>query len=765
MTIKNKQISENNNKFWGISLLVITIFILFSLLSYNANDSSINVADNEKIKNMCGSLGAVISDLLLQICGLSSCLLILCLSIWSLGLLAYGYLSFLWIRIPALMLAICSLSTILCSFSKYNFAMQMLPGGYIGFFLYNTTSKIIGSTMLIIISFLLFILGFYSSVGITNILFIKEKGILRALINFVNTVKKTINTIQYIITLRFIYDAIINRNKIFILIKEMLLVQCSSDKIEEKQPEYFSKTGDSLINFIDTGSTKKNDIKIIEKYTPPSIDLFKISIDNDIRSLTLATIQERTKQLLKVLEEFGVKGSISHYYCGPVVTLFELRPQAGTKASRVVGLSSDIARTMEVLSTRVAIIPGKDAIGIELPNPKRQTVYLRSIFESVAFTNTNADLPITLGKTISGEPVVADLVRMPHLLIAGTTGSGKSVGVSSMILSLIYKMSPDKCKFVMIDPKMLEFSMYEGIPHLLTPVITNPKQAVMALKWVVGEMENRYKLMSNLGVRNISGYNDKVAIAKERGGQIVKEVDVGYDEKTGQAIKDKIFFEAKHMPFIVVIIDEMADLMLVAGKDIESLVQRLAQMARAAGIHLIMATQRPSVDVITGVIKANFPTRISYHVTSKIDSRTILGEQGAEQLLGQGDMLYMASGGKLVRIHGPFVADNEIEAVVNDLKSRYKPEYIDLVVTEGDESGGDVAGFSANKNDSSDFMGGDGDLYAQAVEIVRTDQKTSISYIQRKLRIGYNKAANLIERMETEGILSSPDQTGKRIIV
>ncbi len=760
MAVNTMQIQEKHNKIWGISLLLITMFVLLSLLSYNANDSSFNVADNEKIKNICGSFGAVIADLLLQLCGLSSCLLVLCLTIWSLGLLAYGYLSFLWIRIPSLLIAMCSLSIILGSFSKYNFAMQMLPGGYIGFYLYNNIVHTIGSTMLIIISFLLLILFFYTSIGLTNIIFIKEKGLIRGLINIANGIKNMFNNIKYIIGFRFVYDIIYNRQKIFALIKEILFVhKIETEKIIEK-PAYTSRVGDSLINL-------NTEIKIPtkEKYIAPGVELFKMPIDNDIRSITISTIQERTKQLLKVLDEFGVKGAISHYYCGPVVTLFELRPQAGTKASRVIGLASDIARTMEVLSTRVAIIPGKDAIGIELPNPKRQTVYLRSIFESVAFTNTNADLPITLGKTISGEPVVVDLARMPHLLIAGTTGSGKSVGVNSMILSLIYKLSPEKCKFVMIDPKMLEFSMYDGIPHLLTPVITNPKQAVMALKWVVSEMENRYKLMSNLGVRNISGYNDKVAVAQARGGQIVKEVDVGYDERTGHAIKEKIFFEAKHMPFIVVFIDEMADLMLVAGKDIESLVQRLAQMARAAGIHLIMATQRPSVDVITGVIKANFPTRISYHVTSKIDSRTILGEQGAEQLLGQGDMLYMASGGKLVRIHGPFVADNEIENVVQDLKNRYKPEYIDLVVTEGDESGGDVAGFSVNKNDSSDFMGGDGDLYSQAVEIVRTDQKTSISYIQRKLRIGYNKAANLIERMETEGILSSPDQTGKRIIV
>ncbi len=760
MSPPNYNSSEKGTKIWGISLLLITIFLFLSLLSYNANDNSFNVADDEKIKNIGGSIGAVVSDLMLQLCGLSSGLLIVIMAIWSLNLLAYGYLSFLWIRIPTLIIAICSLSIVLGSFEKYNFAMQMLPGGYIGFYFYKTFIPLIGSTITILSSCVTCVLCFYASIGITNIITIKEKGLLRGIINFINSLKAIVRAIKYIIFLKFLYDLVKSRSKVWVFIKELLTVNVS--RKDNKNLDIVVRSNYSNISREGIIELEKNSIetnkKITEKYLPPSIDLLRLPIDNDIRSITVANIQPRVIQLLKVLEEFGVKGTIGNYYCGPVVTLFELKPQPGTKASRVIGLAGDIARTMEVLSARVSIIPGKDAIGIELPNAKRQTVYLRSILESPPFTNNLVDLPITLGKNISGEPIVVDLARTPHLLIAGTTGSGKSVGVSSMIISLLYKMSPEKCKFVMVDPKMLELSLYDGIPHLLTPVITKPKDAIMSLKWVVSEMENRYKLMSTLGVRNIAGYNDKVAIAKDRGGQIVKEIDVGYDQKTGQAIKEKLFIDPKHMPFIVVIIDEMADLMLVAGKDIEVLVQRLAQMARAAGIHLIMATQRPSVDVITGVIKANFPTRISYQVTSRIDSRTILGDQGAEQLLGHGDMLYMASAGKLTRIHGPYVADSEIEAVVKDLKSRYKPEYIDLIVKNDEETSSTIHIENENNSDEDD-------IYNQAVEIVHTEKKTSISYLQRRLRIGYNKAATFIERMEEEGILSSSDQTGKRIIL
>ena len=451
---------------------------------------------------------------------------------------------------------------------------------------------------------------------------------------------------------------------------------------------------------------------------------------------------------------------------GPVVTLYELEPAPGIKSSRVIGLADDIARSMSAIACRVAVVPGRNAIGIELPNAKRETVYLREILASRDFETTKAKLALALGKTIGGEPVIADLAKMPHLLVAGTTGSGKSVAINTMILSLLYRLTPDECRLIMIDPKMLELSVYDGIPHLLTPVVTDPKKAVVALKWTVREMEDRYRKMSKLGVRNIEGFNQRVAQAEAKGERISRTVQTGFDRETGEAIYETEELDLEPMPFIVVIIDEMADLMMVAGKDIEGAVQRLAQMARAAGIHVIMATQRPSVDVITGTIKANFPTRISFQVTSKIDSRTILGEQGAEQLLGMGDMLYMAGGGRIQRVHGPFVADDEVEKIVGHLKLQGVPEYLDAITEDDDEDdedaeggargGGGAAG--GNLEDSDD-------PYDQAVAVVLRDGKASTSYIQRRLAIGYNRAASIIERMEKEGIVGPANHAGKREIL
>ncbi|MBQ4874606.1 MAG: DNA translocase FtsK 4TM domain-containing protein [Rickettsiaceae bacterium H1] len=461
---------------------------------------------------------------------------------------------------------------------------------------------------------------------------------------------------------------------------------------------------------------------------------------------------EKSQMLHQILSDFGIEGQVIKISNGPVVTLYELRPAAGIKSSRIISLAGDIARSMSALSARIAVIPGRNAIGIELPNEERETVFLRELFESVGYRNTNLKLPVALGHDIGGKPVVVDLAKMPHLLVAGTTGSGKSVAINSMILSLLYRLNPDQCKFIMIDPKMLELSVYDGIPHLLSPVVTNPKKAVMALRWVLMEMENRYGLMSGLSVRNIEGYNKKISAALQKDKSIERKVQTGFDKNSGSPVFEKIKLNLELMPFIVVVVDEMADLMLVAGKDIESSIQRLAQMARAAGIHIIMATQRPSVDVITGVIKANFPTRISFSVTSKIDSRTILGEQGAEQLLGMGDMLYMASGGIITRVHGPLVTDNEVQNIANYLKSQGKPEYVEEMLKEQEEN-----------DDIED--GEEGDLYNQAVEIIKRDKKVSISYIQRQLRIGYNKAANIVEAMEKKRVVSPPNGTGKREIL
>ncbi len=480
--------------------------------------------------------------------------------------------------------------------------------------------------------------------------------------------------------------------------------------------------------------------------------------------LSEEALEENARMLENVLDDYGVKGDIVSVRPGPVVTMYELEPAPGLKASRVIGLADDIARSMAALSARVSTVPGRSVIGIELPNENREKVVLREILSAREYGDTNQKLPLALGKDIGGDPIVANLAKMPHLLIAGTTGSGKSVAINTMILSLLYRLTPEQCRLIMIDPKMLELSVYDGIPHLLSPVVTDPKKAVVALKWVVGEMEERYRKMSKMGVRNIDGYNARVKDALSRGEMFSRTVQTGFDDETGEPVFETEEIEPKSLPYIVVIVDEMADLMMVAGKEIEACIQRLAQMARASGIHLIMATQRPSVDVITGTIKANFPTRISFQVTSKIDSRTILGEMGAEQLLGMGDMLYMAGGAKIIRCHAPFVSDEEVEEIVNHLKSFGEPDYVGGVVEGPPEEKADnidaVLGLSTGGNTD-----GEDALYDQAVAIVIKDRKCSTSYIQRKLAIGYNKAARLVEQMEDEGVVSSANHVGKREIL
>jgi S-DNA-T family DNA segregation ATPase FtsK/SpoIIIE len=469
-----------------------------------------------------------------------------------------------------------------------------------------------------------------------------------------------------------------------------------------------------------------------------------------------SALRQNARVLEGVLAEFGVRGQIDNIRPGPVVTLYELVPAPGVKSARVVALSDDIARSMSVAACRVAVVPGRNAIGIELPNSRRETVFLRDLLSSAEYEKASQTLPLALGETIGGEPYIADLARMPHLLIAGTTGSGKSVGVNAMILSILYRLPPDRCRFIMIDPKMLELSVYDGIPHLLAPVVTDPKKAIVALKWTVREMEDRYRRMSKIGVRNVAGYNDKANEALAKGEHFVRTVQTGFDSQ-GRPIFEEEKLRPEPMPYLVVVIDEVADLMMVAGKDIEGAVQRLAQMARAAGIHLIMATQRPSVDVITGTIKANFPTRIGFQVTSKIDSRTIMGEQGAEQLLGMGDMLYMAGGGRITRLHGPFVSDEEVETVAKFLRDQGQPDYLEDVTASADDDEALDAG--------PDDGGGSNDLYDQAVAVVTRDRKASTSYIQRRLQIGYNRAASLMERMEREGVVGAANHAGKREIL
>ncbi|AQX30218.1 DNA translocase FtsK [Bartonella schoenbuchensis] len=501
-------------------------------------------------------------------------------------------------------------------------------------------------------------------------------------------------------------------------------------------------------------------------YELPPIELLQEPVFQDDTAISQEMLERSSGLLESVLEDFGIKGEIIHVRSGPVVTMYEFEPAAGVKSSRVIGLSDDIARSMSAMSARVAVIPGRNVIGIELPNAVRETVYLRELVQSSTFRDSEFKLALALGKGINGDPVIAELAKMPHLLIAGTTGSGKSVAINTMILSILYRMTPEQCRLIMVDPKMLELSIYDGIPHLLTPVVTDPKKAVTALKWAVREMEERYRKMAKLGVRNIDGFNARVALAVEKGETIMCTVQSGFDRESGEILYREEEMDLTQLPYIVIIVDEMADLMMVAGKEIESVIQRLAQMARAAGIHLIMATQRPSVDVITGTIKANFPTRISFQITSKIDSRTILGEQGAETLLGQGDMLHMVGGGRIERVHGPFVSDEEVESVVAHLKVQGTPDYLATVTdSEHDddkmEDAHSVAEIIAAGSSSEDGE----ELYMQAVKVVMRDRKCSTSYIQRRLAIGYNKAASLVERMEQEGIVGAANHVGKREIL
>ncbi|MDB5419573.1 MAG: cell division protein FtsK/SpoIIIE [Phenylobacterium sp.] len=516
-------------------------------------------------------------------------------------------------------------------------------------------------------------------------------------------------------------------------------------KLPPKQSAREEREAQSTFEFVQAGGFRLPELSMLAKPKPRAAQFDE------------GSLRQNAQLLESVLAEFGVRGQVDQIRPGPVVTLYELVPAAGVKSARVVALSDDIARSMSVAACRVSVVPGRNAIGIELPNQKRETVYLRDLLAAPEYERGGQSLPVALGETIGGEPYIADLAKMPHLLIAGTTGSGKSVGVNAMILSILYRLTPEQCRLIMIDPKMLELSVYDGIPHLLTPVVTDPKKAIVALKWTVREMEDRYRRMSKIGVRNVASYNERAVEAAAKGEHFERTVQTGFDEG-GRPIFESEKISPEAMPYLVVIIDEVADLMMVAGKDIEGAVQRLAQMARAAGIHLIMATQRPSVDVITGTIKANFPTRISFQVTSKIDSRTILGEQGAEQLLGQGDMLYMAGGGRITRLHGPFVSDGEVEAVAKFLRQQGQPQYLEEVTAGGEEEAeaGD-AGFGAED--------GGNDLYDRAVAVVTRDGKASTSYIQRRLQIGYNRAASLMERMEQEGVVGAANHAGKREIL
>ncbi len=749
------------SKLFGITLIIFSIIYLLALLSFNSDDSSFNSASSEfQVNNLIGSFGSHVADLSFQFIGLSS--LVLCLIIFSLGtkFLAKDGIKNLLLKLFFIPFCILSFSVFFASLPQPEWWEFSSLGGFNGYFVLSKTINYPKYFIAVVALFSsLILISLINEVSLTDWIY----SFRYSLIYIKNLIEKLLKSKE-------------ERKKIeknFIEEKTELEANLFKDQINEDD-DYYEESDEEEIEEEETKETLKKNLKAIKNKKPAkkktsyklphSELLIDRSNENKDKKISKDYIENQSKMLLKVLEDFGVFGTAVGAKVGPVVTLHEFEPAAGTKASRVIGLSDDIARSMSAVSTRIAVVTGKTSIGIELPNSKREMIFLREMLESKDYKFSQNYLPIILGKDIGGEMIIADLAKMPHLLIAGTTGSGKSVGLNVMILSMLYKLRPDECKFIMIDPKMLELSIYDGIPHLLSPVVTEPGKAVIALKWVVAEMEERYRLMSSFAVRNIAGYNEKVEKAILNNEKLTRKVQTGYDPTNGKPIIEEIEFEPKKLPFIVVIVDEMADLMLVAGKEIENSIQRLAQMARAAGIHIIMATQRPSVDVITGVIKANFPTRISFQVTSRIDSRTILGVQGAEQLLGQGDMIYMSGGSKMIRVHGPFCSDQEIETVVNYIKNQDLEEFSDSekISFENIEKS-----ISLSSTDDSIDGGGnsDEDLYNKAVMIVRRDKKASISYVQRQLRIGYNRAATLIEKMEEQGVVTPPNISGKREII
>ena len=742
---------------------VIPAALLAALASYHPTDPSLNTATGTAAQNLLGYAGAHVSDILLQTLGLSSVLLAPIAIGWGWRLWKEHALQQPWLRLTLLPIGLLFTAITLATLrTPEAWPLAAGLGGYAGTWaLHSLISAgqsaglpmdvaIVGlvSSLIAAVTFL-YVIGFsgsewYNGARRTLSLFGQARGITHHLDRVRDAVGEFVTaTGQKLATPTERIEPVLQTGA------QPRHVKANLVQAEKPKPTPGKKATErqrSLKLSRPKGDSQLPSLELLED--PPAT--------NNAGALNKESLEQNARLLIGVLEDFGVRGEIVKVRPGPVVTLYELEPAPGTKTSRVIGLSDDIARSMSAISVRIATVPGRSVIGIELPNAKRETVYLRELLASSDFEDSRAKLPLVAGKDIGGLPVIIDLARMPHLLIAGTTGSGKSVALNAMILSLLYRLSPDDCKFIMIDPKMLELSIYDDIPHLMSPVVTEPKKAVVALKWTVQEMESRYRAMSKLGVRNVEGYNKRVAEARKKGEVLTRKVQTGFDPDTGKPIIEEQPLDLSPLPLIVVVVDEMADLMMVAGKDIEGAIQRLAQMARAAGIHLIMATQRPSVDVVTGTIKANFPTRISFQVTSKVDSRTILGEQGAEQLLGQGDMLYMAGGGRVTRVHGPFVDDLEVESVVQFLKTQGEPSYIEAITDEDGEAGLD--GFDEPEKNGDE-------LYDRAVALVAREGKASTSFIQRHLQIGYNRAARIIETMEKEGVVSQANHVGKREVL
>ncbi len=756
----------------GGFFLVAGAALSVALFTYDAKDPSFNTAATvSSVKNMLGSTGAYTADLLLQTLGLASYLFAIAFFTWGYRVLRRKPLPPAGARIPLLALSVIACAIALArvpSFDSWGIGAYM--GGSAGGLIFsaagNSLQGILGNMAFIFVAaaaFTVFAFSYLLALGVSLAEWATGLGRTRD----VSLVAAEKTGTVYSMFRRW-HTAYTNEEpeepraaRVRVRDSGDAGAQAPAANEQPEQPKRKPIVATRAEKPKPQKEEKQKKLNLRtsdEEWQLPALDLLQDRAQANAVKLDEAALQKNAEMLQTTLADFGVQGDILKVSPGPIVTLYEMEPAPGTKTSRVIGLSDDIARSMSSVAVRVAVVPGKNAIGIELPNAKREMVFLKELLATRESDKHPAKLPLILGKNIAGEPIIADLARMPHLLVAGTTGSGKSVAVNTMILSLLYRLSPEQCRFIMIDPKMLELSVYDDIPHLLTPVVTEAHKAVISLKWAVREMEDRYRAMSKLGVRNIDGFNERVRAARATGEVLMHKVQTGFDNDTGKPVYEEQPIPLNDLPYIVIIVDEFADLMLVAGKEVENAIQRLAQMARAAGIHLIMATQRPSVDVITGVIKANFPTRISFQVTSKIDSRTILGEGGAEQLLGQGDMLYMAAGGRITRVHGPFVADDEVEKVVTFLRAQGVPQYIDGVTEDESEEGAFGTGDGGE--------GGESDaLYDQAVALVLRERKVSTSFIQRHLQIGYNRAARIVERMEKEGLVSAASHAGKREIL
>ena len=780
---------------FGFCFSVFGLVALISCFSYHSTDASFNTATTAPTQNIFGVFGAYTSDILLQLFGFTGFLIPF--AFLSTGLMLLTNKKFIKLRLTVFLLGLLTLCWSLGpSFIPSNGVWTNAKGGgFIGFYL----SEWLGKSSSIAIYFRL---GFYLLSAALIILGL-HLPITRITTLFSTTLFSRLSKIKLPKTKKLEFKLPTFKIPLQFAPQEALATQSVEQETQDENPNTEVKEKPSLFSFIKREKTVKKerieptfdnetDFSVINAEEPayipqekenvkrnvkekqqisipqqqdknklelPSTNLLDPVKSNNTPTLSKETMQKTSKELEEVLAQFSITGKIVTAHPGPVVTLYEFQPSAGIKSARIITLADDIAMKMRVVSVRIAVIPGTDAVGIEMPNIKREVVYIREMIEHTQFKNNSGALPLILGKDIGGAPVFADLAKMPHLLVAGTTGSGKSVAINTMVLSLIYRFTPAECRLIMVDPKMVELSVYNRIPHLLTPVVVDPEKVVIALKWAVREMEDRYTSMSHLGVRNIEGYNQKLKQAAAEGKSLTRRVQTGFDPETGRPIYEEQEFDLTPIPYIVIIIDEMADLMGRCGKEVDPLIQRLAQMARAVGIHLILATQRPSVDVITGTIKSNFPSRMSFQVRSKTDSRTILDEHGAERLLGKGDMLFMPAGQRPQRVHGPFVSDKDVEQVVHHWELQAEPQYLNAVTTDPEASSSATGG-----SKGGDIPNG-GDLYDQAVAIILRDQKVSTSYVQRQLRIGYNKAADLIDRMEAEGVISKPNVAGKREIL